>query len=75
MNAWKTQYLEGWLGQEDPEPKLPQQNKTQKNKIYETNKQNPTPNNVSELSWTKWKKTYIRHVIVKHENTKSKAKY
>lgn len=30
MNAWKTQYLEGWLGQEDPEPKLPQQQKNTK---------------------------------------------
>ena len=73
MNAWKTQYLEGWLGKRIQSRNC--LNKTQKNKIYKTNKQNPTPNNVSELSWTKWKKTYISHVIVKHENTKSKAKY
>lgn len=42
MNAWKTQYLEGWLGQEDPELKLPQQqNKTRTKKIYKTNKTPP----------------------------------
>lgn len=43
MNAWKTQYLEGWLGQEDPEPKLPQQQNeththTHTKSIKQTNK-------------------------------------